>query len=158
MSIALRYTSNHHDAEEVLNDTFMKIFNHLKKYDSNHSMSAWISRITTNTCIDYHRKKRKTVFFLELEDQHTQDHVEAHLENMEIDQTKPILPILQQLSPQYRIVFNLYVFEEYSHKEISEKLNISIGTSKSNYSRAKKIIKEAILKDASFKHLQKSVV
>jgi RNA polymerase sigma-70 factor (ECF subfamily) len=143
MAIALRYTHQSLDAEEVANDAFLRIFRHLDKYNESLSFKNWISKITVNASIDFLRKNKKNLYFLEINDRTP---APTNNEDFDINVNKdtPILPILQELSPQYRIVFNLYVFEDYKHKEIAEKLNISIGTSKSNYARAKKIITEKL--------------
>lgn len=139
MAIALRYTSQTFDAEEVVNDAFLKVFQNLKAYNPTLSFKNWIAKITVNASIDYLRKKKKSLYFVEIND-YTSELVAPAESDFELDGNTPILPILQELSPQYRIVFNLYVFEDFKHQEIAKKLNISIGTSKSNYARAKKII------------------
>ncbi len=144
MSIALRYTQQHADAEEVTNDTFLRAFTHLAKYDPSRSFNNWISTIAVNASIDFLRKKKNQLHFVEMDDRTPEASDQAVMEELTLRPDAPILPILQELPPQYRTVFNLYVFEDYKHKEIAAKLNISVGTSKSNYSRAKKIIAEKL--------------
>jgi RNA polymerase sigma-70 factor (ECF subfamily) len=153
MAIALRYTKQKCDAEEVVNDTFLRIFKGLKKYNKKLPIKNWMAKITANASIDFLRKKKNSLHFVEINDHSLemvsdQDLVEGLREDT------PILPILQELTPQYRIVFNLYVFEEYKHAEIAEKLNISIGTSKSNYARAKKVIAEKLKEKKYIDQLQ----
>ena len=153
MAIALRYTQQSFDAEEVVNDSFLKIFQNLDRYDDDFSFKNWISKITVNTSIDFLRKKKKNLYFLEIND-HNLELVSNDDFEILLDDETPILPILQELSPQYRIVFNLYVFEDYKHQEIADKLNISVGTSKSNYARAKKIISNKLNEKKSIDQLQ----
>ena len=142
MSICLRYSKDRSDAEEILNDTFLKAFNKISTYNKNKPFRPWIGTIAVNTSIDFLRKKKKEWLFIELKDE--MDPYEEDI--LEWEENALVLPVIQELSNQYRLVFNLFVFEEYSHKEIAEKLNISIGTSKSNFARAKKIVKARLLK------------
>lgn len=153
MAIALRYTQQSFDAEEVVNDSFLRIFQNLDRYDDDLSFNNWISKITVNTSIDFLRKKKKNLYFLEIND-HNLELVSDDDVECQLDDDTPILPILQELTPQYRIVFNLYVFEDYKHQEIADKLNISVGTSKSNYARAKKIISDKLKEKKYIDQLQ----
>jgi len=148
LSITLRYMTNRSEAEEMLNDTFLKVFNHLQFYDEQYDFKAWIRKIAVNTCIDRLRKIKKKIEVVELD-----LNVHAQIAELffELDQNKPILPVLQELPTQYRAVFNLYVFEEYKHREIADILGISIGTSKSNYSRAKMIVKKKLESQEKYK-------
>ncbi len=143
MSITLRYMSSREEAEEMLNDSFLKIFGGLPSYDADFPFKGWIRRITINTCIDRLRQTRKRPSLVEL-GPNTELSTEA--EPFEIDENIQILPMLQALPARYRAVFNLYVFEEYKHKEIAKLLGISEGTSKSNYARAKSILKKSLVK------------
>lgn len=153
MAIALRYTQQSFDAEEVVNDSFLRIFQNLDRYDDELSFNNWISKITVNASIDFLRKKKKNLYFLEIND-HNLELVSDDDVECQLDDDTPILPILQELTPQYRIVFNLYVFEDYKHQEIADKLNISVGTSKSNYARAKKIISDKLKEKKYIDQLQ----
>ena len=156
MSIALRYTRNKEDAEEVLNDTFVKIFSKINQYQFDKPFTGWISSITVNTSIDHLRKKKNQLTFLDIEEGYGFDFQEP--EEWYGEKHSEILPVLQELTPQYRLVFNLYVFEDYKHSEIAEKLNISEGTSKSNYARAKKMIVEKLSNSPKYKELLKSAI
>jgi len=139
--VALRYISDRDTAEEVLQNGFIKIFEKLDGYDFKGSFEGWTRRIVANTAIDYIRKTKKdpllsgtdTDFVYDTED----PVVEA--ENIESMTLKGELALeaVQQLSPAYRTVFNMFVIENYSHKEIAEKLGITEGTSKSNLAKAK---------------------
>lgn len=134
MSISLRYSRNREEAVEILNDAFLKIFSHLDKYDFSTPFKAWLRRFLINTAIDYFRKHYKTRPMLELTAA-----VDVVIEEVALPQITPgedLLPILCQLSPEYRMVFNLFVMEGFKHTEIAEMLGISAGTSRSNLTRA----------------------
>ncbi len=150
MSISLRYTGDYQEAEELTNDVFMKVYKNIHQYDSTRPFRNWISRIAVNTCLDHLRSKRNMLNLTEI---NNDDYlVETEFE-IEINEGIELLPILQALPPQYKLVFNLYVFEEFKHKEISEMLGISIGTSKSNYHRAKKLIIEKLREEPDYQYL-----
>ena len=149
MYLSLRYHPDKDTAQEVVQEGFIKVFEKIKSFDKTGSFDAWISRLMTNTAIDYFRKKSK-ISFTEINDPitHSLYEEEDDLEEMELT-AKQAKEAIQELSPAYRTVFNLYVIEEYTHKEIAEELGISEGTSKSNLAKAKqnlKIILEKKLK------------
>ncbi|MCB0684978.1 MAG: RNA polymerase sigma factor [Saprospiraceae bacterium] len=149
MSITLRYMSTREEAEELLNDIFLKIFQSMDKYCPDYPFKIWIRRIAINTCIDRLRVMSRIPSLIELGSLiHTlPDTDDTELaRRIQNNEGEPLLPLLHKLSPRYRAVFNLYVFEEYTHKEIGAALGISEGTSKSNYARAKSIIKNALEK------------
>ena len=159
MKIALRYCKDESEAKTIVNDGFLKIFSKIKSFDKSKALKPWVSKIIVNTAIDYYRKESKRNQFSALDnhyaiEEYSEDNsvLKEAMENMD-----SILPLIQQLSPQYRMVFNLYVFEDYSHKEISKTLGIVIGTSNSNYSKAKALIKSLILNDQKFKDLKKKI-
>ncbi len=151
MAICLRYTANYDQAEDMLQSSFIKIFNNIGKYKSEGSFDGWMKRIVVNTAIDYYRV-RKTDFVLlpegqELERLEVYDETE---EDTEYPYTPTqIMEAIQSLTPAYKAVFNLYVLEEYPHKEIAEMLGISIGTSKSNLLKAKLKLKKILEKKYS---------
>ena len=142
MNVCLRYSNNHHDAVDILHEGFIKVFRHIGKFEPGTSLSAWIRRIMINTSIDFYRKnlRRRT------EDLETAFHLASH-EADAISQCseKEILIAVQQLSPMYRTVFNMYVIEGYSHKEIAEHLQISESTSRSNLVKARARLKQYLL-------------
>lgn len=135
MSICLRYTRNEDEAVEVLNDGFMKVYQGLKGFDTSKSFPAWFRRILINTAINHYHKTKKYQNHDPIETQ------EAILDDNPtiISQLsyEEIFALIQQLTPMYRTVFNLYVIDGYTHEEISKELDISVGTSKSNLSRAR---------------------
>ena len=146
MSIALRYAKNRDEAVEILNDAFFKIFNNLDKFDIEQPFNFWMRRITINAAIDYHRKYYKSEEII-LPLNESIDAVDVETPLPQITQGEDMLPILQQLPPAYRTVFNLYVMEEYRHQEIAELLGISVSTSRSNLMRAKEKLREIFSKE-----------
>jgi len=142
LSVCMRYSENREEAKDILHDGFIKVFGNLKSFSFNGSIEGWVKRIITNTAIDSVRKKKN--FLVEFEDNRNYDkRIDDFEENVEYEQlvqlkVEIVMQLIQKLSPMYKMVFNLYVFEELSHKEIAEELNINIGTSKSNYAKAKR--------------------
>ncbi len=145
--VSLKYCRNNQDAEDNLHDAFISIFNTIKSYKNKGSFEGWLKRITINKAIDKYKKGKSTV---------STEIKEALLEDTLIEDEKLNIPFetvlksIQKLPDQYRLVFSLYQLDEYSHKEISKKLSISEGTSKSNLHRAKALLKKNIL-TAGFK-------
>jgi RNA polymerase sigma-70 factor (ECF subfamily) len=152
MSLSYRYMGNEDDANEVLQEGFIKIFNKLSTYNFTVDIWFWMKRIIVNLAIDKLReRKRKRKITLSDQDSmfKTTDHDEMYDFELQDDQqrvTKLMLEAVAKLSPAYRIVFNMYVIEEYSHAEIASELGISEGTSKSNLFKAKANLKR-VLKD-----------
>jgi len=148
MAICLRYTRNEDQAADILQNSFIKIFKNIKKYEGQGSFEGWMKRIVVNTAIDYHRKK-KNDFLLLPEDQELEQF--EQIDETDDDESEypyspaDVINAIQKLTPAYRMVFNLYVIEHYQHKEIAEKLGISIGTSKSNLLKAKLKLKKLLL-------------
>jgi RNA polymerase sigma factor (sigma-70 family) len=136
--ICLRYTGNKADAEDVLQDGFIKIFININHFRNEGSFEGWMKRIMVNTALHFLRQKTKNKFITQQTE--IPDIIEED-ENIEYDiQPKELMNIIQALPDGSRMVFNLYAIEEYSHKEISEILGISEGTSKSQLSRARKML------------------
>ena len=144
MSVALRFSENKEEALEIVNDSFLKVFNRLDQYDPGFPFKAWFRKILINSSIDYYRKYHKHPNFVEISEVGELKNVDSKM--YDISPEEDMLPIVQKLPPAYRIVFNLYVMEEYKHHEIAEMLDISVGTSKSNLARAKAKLKDLILK------------
>ncbi len=143
--VCLRYTNDRDTAQEIVQEGFIKVFEKITSFDLLGSFDAWIKRVMVNTSIDYLRKNKKHAF-TELNDNHN-DTFNDEEENFEIEyemQREMALESIQELSPAYRTVFNLYFVEDYSHKEIAEKLGISEGTSKSNLAKAKIRLKQIV--------------
>jgi RNA polymerase sigma-70 factor (ECF subfamily) len=141
--ISLKYSRNYQDAEDTLQDSFLIIFDKIKQYNNKGSFEGWLKRIVINTALQKYRKKNHLQLIKEVSD--TEEVVEINFEDTDVD-IGFLLKLVQELPDKYRLVFNLYVLDSYSHKEISEMLNISEGTSKSNLSRARKKLKEKLEK------------
>ncbi|MFA7274702.1 MAG: RNA polymerase sigma factor [Crocinitomicaceae bacterium] len=143
-AVALRYCSDSDDAQDVLQDSFIAIFDNLKQYNQEKSFAGWMKKITVNTALAVHRKKNAAVYknpVREIEDQQMIDI--TLLQELEVQE---INLLIEQLTPGRRQVFNLYFIEGYTHKEIAEMLQISEGTSKSQLFDAKKELKAAMEK------------
>jgi RNA polymerase sigma-70 factor (ECF subfamily) len=146
LSICCRYTSNNDEAKDLLQDAFIKVFQRLKSFENKGSLEGWVRRIVVNNAIDFVRAKRE--FLISIEDFSQKDTITDEEENViELQhfnkiKADAIIALIQKLTPAYKAVFNLYVIEEYSHKEIAEMLGISIGSSKSNLSKAKEKLKQ----------------
>jgi RNA polymerase sigma-70 factor (ECF subfamily) len=139
--ISLKYSRNYQDAEDTLQDSFLIIFDKIKQYNNKGSFEGWLKRIVINTALQKYRKKNHLQLIKEVSD--TEEVVEIDFEDTDVD-IGFLLKLVQELPDKYRLVFNLYVLDSYSHKEISEMLNISEGTSKSNLSRARKKLKKEL--------------
>lgn len=142
MSVCYRYSNNKDDAKDLLQDGFIKVFANLSNYTFTGSFEGWIRKIMVNTAIDFYRKN-KDVHFVDDEDNYILDNnnVESADSIYSSFGVEIIMEAIQELTPVYKTVFNLYVMEGYSHKEIAEELNINEGTSKSNLAKAKRNLK-----------------
>ncbi len=138
-SICLKYSNDYSSAEDILQDAFMTIFDKINQYKNTGSFEGWIKRITINTALQKYRKQK--LFEIINEEQIEETEIEIEEDEISLDY---LLKIIQQLPDRYRLVFNLYVLDGYSHKEIAEMLEISVGTSKSNLARARYILKDKI--------------
>lgn len=153
MGVCLRYASDSNQAKDILQDGFIKVFRNLERYNFSGSFEGWIRRIMVNTAIDYFRKNRSSHVLL-LPDEQAIEEFEENSEEAEFElnpEEEPeftmqdVIAAMQQLSPAYRAVFNLFVMENRSHQDIAEELNISVGTSKSNFSKAKVNIRKILI-------------
>lgn len=138
--VCLKYSANYAEAEDNLQDGFIIIFKKIDQFNFKGSFEGWAKRIMINNAL---QKYRTGVRFLEIVNEDIQDE-----ENLEIDEDNIsldfLMSIIQELPDRYRLVFNLYVLDGYSHKEISDMLEITTGTTKSNLARARAILKEKI--------------
>jgi RNA polymerase sigma factor (sigma-70 family) len=140
--LCLKYMRNADDAKDVFQEAFVIAFQKIGQYKFEGSFEGWIKRIFINKLLETLKKKKKDVLFLDVFD--TDVIEEEELELVPIEQEK-LLEYIQELPDQYRMVFNLFVFEKMKHKEIAKRLEITEGTSKSNLNRAKSILKKRIL-------------
>ena len=141
MGVCLRYSNNSEDSLDMLHEGFIKVFKHIGKYEPGTSLSAWIRRIMVNTSIDYYRKKvrRRTE---NIDEAYDLKHNEADAVSKMT--TQEILHAVQKLTPAYRTVFNLYVIEGFSHREIADRMQITESTSRSNLVKARTKLKELL--------------
>lgn len=142
-AICLRYARDHDEAKDILQDGFMKIFDKIGQFEGRGHFEGWMRRVMVNTALAEYRKQR----YLNVDTEHTSVKNELAPENVEFDiSAGELMEIIKTLPPQYKMVFNLYAIEGYSHKEIADMLNINEGTSKSNLSRARDILREKVQK------------
>jgi len=151
-AVCLRYAGNPEEAEDILQEGFIKIFKKLGSFRSEGSFEGWIRRIFVNTAIEHFRRKRYLQPVTEKEENSVEGSYLSVLDNLA---ERDIMKLIQQLSPGYRTVFNMYVVEGYTHKEIGDMLGISEGTSKSQLSRAKVILQQMVKKYLEEKELEK---
>ncbi|MDD3687175.1 MAG: sigma-70 family RNA polymerase sigma factor [Bacteroidales bacterium] len=149
LGLCSRYAKDKDEAKDFLHDGFLKVFEKIKHFKHTGSIEGWIRRIIVNNTIDCIRRKNKMSFssdsetgLINLTDDSEEDLDKIKMVNIGAER---IIELIQELSPAYKTVFNLYVIEEYSHKEIAEMLNISIGTSKSNLAKAKGKLKSMFI-------------
>ena len=143
MSICLRYATQRDAAAEILNDAFFKTLTSLDKFDRSQPFKPWFRRIIINAAVDAFRKKSNLPLFLDLSN--APEIAEDPTPMPDISTEEDLLPVLAELSPAYRTVFNLYVMEEYTHREIGQMLGITESASRSNLARASAILKKIIV-------------
>ncbi len=150
MVVCLRYTNNEDEAKDVLQEGFLKVFKQIKNYTSTGSFEGWVRRIMVNTSIDYYRKRKRNKIVYAQDDylydasSEVDDAPEFEFEDDQKIDPKKIMQAMAELTPAYKAVFNMYVVEGYTHKEIAGQLGISEGTSKSNLSKAKLKLKNKL--------------
>ncbi len=155
LAICLRYAQNHDEAEDILQEAFLKIFQNISSYRKEGSFEGWMKRIMINHALNYYRKNRKLPFLEDIESINETEIMENE------DQSGVHAPIsadkltalIQMLPPGYRMVFNLYVFEEYSHKEISRELSISENTSKTQLLKARRMLRKKLVEHNLMKNI-----
>lgn len=138
-SVCLKYSRNSVEAQDNLQDAFLTIFKSIGQYKHKGSFEGWMKRITVNTVLQKYRKER--FFEIVNENQIEDPEVEIEEDSFSLDF---LLKLIQELPDRYRLVFNLYVLDDYSHQEVAEMLGITVGTSKSNLARARMILKNKI--------------
>jgi RNA polymerase sigma-70 factor (ECF subfamily) len=139
-AVCLRYMGNADDAQDILQEGFIKVYRNIERFRGEGSFEGWVRRIFVNTAIEQIRKKKMDVSLTEKEETIEFKTVSA----IDSINEKDLLKIVRELSPGYRSVFNMYVVEGFSHKEIGELLGISEGTSKSQLARARMILQEKV--------------
>lgn len=142
-AVCLRYAGKAEDAQDILQDGFVKIFKNLHMYRGDGSFEGWIRRIFVNTAIEHYRRQVNIYSVTESHENLLEANELSAIDNLSM---KDLMKMIQELSPGYRTVFNLYVVEGYSHREIAEMTGISEGTSKSQLARAKGVLQQIIKK------------
>ncbi|TCO07405.1 RNA polymerase sigma factor [Natronoflexus pectinivorans] len=145
-AVCIRYSKNRVEAEDYLHEGFIKVFEKIDQYGNKGSFEGWVRRIMVNTILEGYRKNKQMVVLDEsqLKDENTDHEADEPTDEEASVKLEEVMTIIEQLPEKYSLVFNLYVLEDYSHEEISKKLGISIGTSKSNLSRARQWIKKRL--------------
>lgn len=139
--ICLRYTKDYSAAEDVLQEGFIKIFTNISSFKGTGSFEGWIRRVVVNTALERFRKQFQLYPISEI----NESEISLKYDDVLADiNAKDLLDLIKELPPAYKMVFNLYAIDGFSHKEIGELLNISIGTSKSNLSRARKLLQQKV--------------
>ena len=141
--VCLRYAKDHTEAEDILQDGFIRVFNHLHQFKNKGSLEGWIKKIMINTALERFRKKEVLYISNEVEEYEEQFNYEDTIGEIS---SQDLMKLIRELTPQYRTVFSLFAIEGYTHQEISKMLKISVGTSKSNLSRARIILQEEVRK------------
>lgn len=139
--MCLKYSRNKTEAEDNLHDSFMTIYNKIGQYKFKGSFEGWMKRITVNTVLQKYRKEE----YLNVVSENMEEEVEEETGYIDVD-LPTLLRYIQELPNKYRLTFNMYVLDGYSHKEISQEMGTSTGTSKSNLARARMILREKIKK------------
>jgi len=145
LGVCLRYAGDKAEAEDILQDSFLKIFFSIKDFSGSGSFVGWLRKVAVNTAITHYHKNLKYRYHLEIEEYVS---IETGVASFEDDfyTSDELYRVLNELPTGYRMVFNLYAVEGYKHKEIAEMLGIDTNTSKSQYSRAKAVIRDKLEK------------
>jgi RNA polymerase sigma factor (sigma-70 family) len=152
MAVCMRYAKDRMEAEDVLQMGYVKIFQKVKEYRGEGSFEGWIRRIMVNTAIESYRKNLRMLNVVPIEDAYEQPSLspDSYRDAYSSLGMQDLMKVIQKLADGYRMVFNMYIIEGYSHKEIAETLGISEGASKSQLSRARAILQQEILKMEGF--------
>jgi len=153
LGICRRYAASLEEAEDVMQEGFVKIFLNIKEFKGEGSLVAWMRRIMINTAITYYHKMRKHRYHDDLEDVRETDFEEHRWDSADFTREE-LYGIIERMPEGYRLVFNLYAIEGYKHREIADMLEIDENTSKSQYSRARRWLQERLLK---IKHSEDSL-
>jgi RNA polymerase sigma-70 factor (ECF subfamily) len=139
--VCLRYSRDSADAEDILQEGFVRVFTKIKQFEFKGSFEGWMRRIMVNTALEKFRKHDRLYPVEEMGVYESTEWVEETISSITADE---LIKMIQELPPRYRMVFNLYAIEGYSHLEIGAMMNISEGTSKSNLSRARLILQKKV--------------
>lgn len=144
-AVCLRYSKSYHEAQDIMQDAFVKVFENIHKFRMEGSFEGWIRRIMVNTALNHIQKNAKTSTHKDIEEIRETDIETDEVVHKEVNYSKEeLMSLIQDLPTGYRTVFNLYIFEKYKHKEIAEILNISENTSKSQLSKARTYLQKEL--------------
>jgi RNA polymerase sigma factor (sigma-70 family) len=141
MAVCLRYSKNAPEAEDILQEGFVKIFNNLKTFRFESKLDTWMTRIVINTALNHQRQKLYLLPMVDVDEAGLQEDEKISLADFHLSE---LIAMVQALPDGCRVVFNLFAIEGYGHKEIGKLLGISEGTSKSQYNRAKSLLREKL--------------
>lgn len=147
LRLCMRYADSTDEAEDMLNEGFLKVFSNLDKYEDTGSFESWMKRVMVNAALDYRRKYDAQISFTDISE--VEDSLEMGFDlNRAVDKisSEELISLIQQLPPTTRTVFNLFVFEGFSHAEIAEQLGMSVGTSSWHVNAARTRLKNEICK------------
>lgn len=144
LGVCMRYAKDQFEAEDMMQTAFVKVFRNINAYRGEGSFEGWIRRIMVNTSIEVYRKNLRSLNVVDIDETH--DHQASTAFDMSRLNIADLMKLIRNLSDGYRLVFNMYAIEGYSHKEIAKELGITEGASKSQLSRARAILREQILK------------
>ena len=150
--VCLRYTKSQQEAEDVLQESFIKIFKNIKGYRGDSRFSYWVKRIVINTALNSQRKKLYMYPMVDIEDVKNTSVSNKVLADFSLEE---LLKLIRELPIGCQTVFNLFAIEGYSHKEIAEMLDVSEGTSKSQFSRARKLLQQKIAEEEKFERYER---
>ncbi|GJM29755.1 MAG: DNA-directed RNA polymerase sigma-70 factor [Cyclobacteriaceae bacterium] len=143
LMVCMRYCKSRSDAEDILQDAFIKVFKNIKNFKKQSTLGYWIKKIVVNTALNFQRGKLYLFPMLELDDATNTTLADQAISNCSLEE---LLGMIQTLPVGCQVIFNLYAIEGYNHREIAEMLEISDGTSKSQYARARTILRQLVSK------------
>lgn len=142
MALCYRFARDRNEAEDILQEGFIRVFTKLHLYSGSGSFESWMKRVIINSALKYRDKNIKSQHFTEIENVHVFDNTPSIIEELSKEE---IMKLIQELPDGYRAVFNLYVLEGYSHKDIGHMLNIGESTSRSQLVKARNLLKQKLL-------------
>jgi len=145
LGICMRYVADKTEAEDILQECFLKVFFNIKDFSGTGSFPGWLRKIAVNTAITHYHKNLKFRYHIEIEEYVSRETADNSFDQNDFTEEE-LYRLLNELPAGYRMVFNLYAIEGYKHKEIAEMLGIDTNTSKSQYSRAKAVLREKLRK------------
>jgi RNA polymerase sigma factor (sigma-70 family) len=146
LGVCVRYSQSRQEAEDILQEGFLKVFQNIASFRKEGSLEGWIKRIMINHALNRFRKNRKQPFYEDIEEINETEIIKTN-EEPAVNETYPteiLLSMIQSLPQGYRLVFNMYVFEDYSHKEIADTLKISENTSKTQLMKARRLLRKKL--------------